>query len=74
MPLLLKGASCVAHWGLWAFSSTTLADESDTWQLEITGADADLHFTGPARRHVYLTSITKRLDSDRQACDRSGHG
>ena len=43
--------------------SATLADELGTDQLKIIGVDADLYFTDTERQHVYLTSITKRMDS-----------
>ena len=31
--------------------------------MKIIGVDADLYFTDSERRHVYLTSITKRMDA-----------
>ncbi len=43
--------------------SATLADELGTDKLKIIGVDADLYFTDTERQHVYLTSITKRMDS-----------
>lgn len=43
--------------------SATLADELGTDKLKIIGVDADLYFTDSERRHVYLTSITKRMDA-----------
>lgn len=43
--------------------SAALADELGTDQLMIIGVDADLHLTDPEKGHVYLTSITKRMDA-----------
>ncbi|MDU8911633.1 BMP family ABC transporter substrate-binding protein [Aestuariicoccus sp. MJ-SS9] len=43
--------------------SATLANELGTDALKIVGVDADLYFTDTQRQHVYLTSITKRMDS-----------
>ncbi|SDZ34488.1 nucleoside-binding protein [Jannaschia faecimaris] len=43
--------------------SATLADELGTDKLKIIGVDADLFFTDTERQHVYLTSITKRMDA-----------
>ena len=43
--------------------SATLADELGIDRLKIIGVDADLYFTDSERQHVYLTSITKRMDS-----------
>lgn len=43
--------------------SATLADELGIDRLKIIGVDADLYFTDTERQHVYLTSITKRMDS-----------
>lgn len=43
--------------------SATLADELGTDKLKIIGVDADLYFTDTERQHVYLTSITKRMDA-----------
>ncbi|MBO6640359.1 MAG: BMP family ABC transporter substrate-binding protein [Roseitalea sp.] len=43
--------------------SATLADELGRDSLKIIGVDADLYFTDPEKRHVYLTSILKRMDS-----------
>ena len=43
--------------------SAALADELGTDKLKIIGVDADLYFTDPAKQHVYLTSITKRMDA-----------
>lgn len=43
--------------------SATLADELGIDRLKIIGVDADLYFTDSERRHVYLTSITKRMDA-----------
>lgn len=43
--------------------SATLADELGVEKLKIIGVDADLYFTDTQRQHVYLTSITKRMDA-----------
>ncbi|NNE81471.1 MAG: BMP family ABC transporter substrate-binding protein [Silicimonas sp.] len=43
--------------------SATLADELGIDRLKIIGVDADLYFTDTERQHVYLTSITKRMDA-----------
>ncbi len=43
--------------------SAALADELGIEQLKIIGVDADLYLTDPAKQHVYLTSIVKRMDS-----------
>lgn len=43
--------------------SATLADELGVDKLKIIGVDADLYFTDTERQHVYLTSITKRMDT-----------
>lgn len=43
--------------------SAALADELGVEALKIIGVDADLYFTDPEKQHVYLTSITKRMDS-----------
>lgn len=43
--------------------SAALADELGTDALKIIGVDADLYLTDPAKKHVYLTSILKRMDS-----------
>lgn len=43
--------------------SATLANELGIDRLKIIGVDADLYFTDSERQHVYLTSITKRMDS-----------
>jgi len=43
--------------------SATLADELGIERLKIIGVDADLYFTDSERQHVYLTSITKRMDA-----------
>jgi basic membrane protein A len=43
--------------------SAALADELGTDKLTIIGVDADLYFTDPQKKHVYLTSIMKRMDS-----------
>ncbi len=43
--------------------SAALADELGTDALKIVGVDADLYLTDPEKRHVYLTSIMKNMDS-----------
>ena len=43
--------------------SAALADELGTDKLKIVGVDADLYLTDPEKKHVYLTSIMKRMDS-----------
>lgn len=43
--------------------SAALADELGTELLKIIGVDADLYFTDPEKKHVYLTSVTKRMDA-----------
>jgi basic membrane protein A len=43
--------------------SATLADLLGPGELRIIGVDADLYVTDPERQHVYLTSITKRMDA-----------
>jgi basic membrane protein A len=43
--------------------SAALADELGTDRLKIIGVDADLYLTDPEKKHVYLTSILKRMDS-----------
>lgn len=43
--------------------SAALADELGPEQLMIIGVDADLYATDPERGHVYLTSVTKRMDA-----------
>jgi len=43
--------------------SAALADELGIEKLKIIGVDADLYMTDPSKKHVYLTSITKRMDS-----------
>lgn len=43
--------------------SAALADELGVDKLKIIGVDADLYLTDPAKQHVYLTSITKRMDA-----------
>jgi len=42
--------------------SAALANELGADRLKIIGVDADLYLTDPEKRHVYLTSITKRMD------------
>lgn len=43
--------------------SAALASELGTDKLKIIGVDADAYLTDPEKRHVYLTSIMKRMDS-----------
>ncbi|MCW8843844.1 MAG: BMP family ABC transporter substrate-binding protein [Rhodobacteraceae bacterium] len=43
--------------------SAALADELGTDALKIIGVDADQYLTDPDKKHVYLTSILKRMDS-----------
>jgi basic membrane protein A len=43
--------------------SAALADELGTDKLKIIGVDADQTVTDPEKKHVYLTSIMKRMDS-----------
>lgn len=43
--------------------SAALADELGTDRLMIIGVDADLYLTDPEKGHVYLTSVTKRMDA-----------
>lgn len=43
--------------------SAALADELGVDALKIIGVDADLYLTDPEKKHVYLTSIMKRMDS-----------
>lgn len=43
--------------------SAALADELGAETLMIIGVDADLYETDPQKGHVYLTSITKRMDA-----------
>jgi basic membrane protein A len=43
--------------------SAALADELGIEALKIIGVDADLYLTDPEKKHVYLTSITKRMDA-----------
>jgi basic membrane protein A len=43
--------------------SAALANELGADKLKIIGVDADLYLTDPERKHVYLTSITKRMDA-----------
>ena len=42
--------------------SAALADELGADKMMIIGVDADLYETDPQKGHVYLTSITKRMD------------
>lgn len=43
--------------------SAALANELGADELMIVGVDADLYLTDPNNAHVYLTSVTKRMDS-----------
>ena len=43
--------------------SAALADELGADSLKIIGVDADLYKTDPEKKHVYLTSVMKRMDS-----------
>lgn len=43
--------------------SAALADEVGPEALMIIGVDADLYASDPQKGHVYLTSITKRMDA-----------
>ena len=43
--------------------SAALADELGVDKLKIIGVDADAYLTDPEKKHVYLTSIMKRMDS-----------
>lgn len=43
--------------------SASLANELGADALMIIGVDADLYLTDPNNSHVYLTSVTKRMDS-----------
>ncbi|MCB1497060.1 MAG: BMP family ABC transporter substrate-binding protein [Bauldia sp.] len=43
--------------------SAALADELGTDNLMIIGVDADQYLTDPEKKHVYLTSVLKRMDS-----------
>ncbi len=43
--------------------SAALADELGVDALKIIGVDADLYNTDPNNGHVYLTSVTKRMDA-----------
>ncbi len=42
--------------------SAALADQLGTDRLKIIGVDADQFLTDPEKRHVYLTSVLKRMD------------
>lgn len=42
--------------------SAALADELGADKLKIIGVDTDFYMTDPEKKHVYLTSITKRMD------------
>jgi basic membrane protein A and related proteins len=43
--------------------SAALADELGTDALKIVGVDADQYLTDPEKKHVYLTSVLKRMDA-----------
>jgi basic membrane protein A len=43
--------------------SAALADELGVDALKIIGVDADQYLTDPEKKHVYLTSVLKRMDS-----------
>ena len=43
--------------------SAALADELGVDKLKIIGVDTDFYVTDPEKKHVYLTSITKRMDT-----------
>lgn len=43
--------------------SAALADELGVDALKIIGVDADQYLTDPAKKHVYLTSVLKRMDA-----------
>jgi basic membrane protein A len=43
--------------------SAALADELGVDALKIIGVDADQYLTDPEKKHVYLTSVLKRIDS-----------
>lgn len=43
--------------------SAALADELGVEALKIIGVDADQYLTDPEKKHVYLTSVLKRIDS-----------
>ena len=43
--------------------SAALADEVGTDKLKIIGVDADQYLTDPEKKHVYLTSVLKRMDA-----------
>lgn len=43
--------------------SAALADEIGTENLAIIGVDADQYLTDPEKKHVYLTSVLKRMDA-----------
>ena len=43
--------------------SAALADELGTDKLKIIGVDADQYLTDPEKKHVYLTSVLKRMDA-----------
>ena len=61
---MMRGADIVLPVaGPVGLGSATLADELGVEKLKIIGVDADLYFTDTERQHVYLTSITKRMDA-----------
>ena len=43
--------------------SAALADELGVDALKIIGVDADQYLTDPEKKHVYLTSVLKRIDT-----------
>lgn len=43
--------------------AAALADELGVDRLKIIGVDADLYLTDPGKKHVYLTSVMKRMDA-----------
>ncbi len=43
--------------------SAALADQLGTDNLMIIGVDADQYLTDPEKKHVYLTSVLKRMDA-----------
>jgi len=43
--------------------SASLANELGADKLMLVGVDADLYLTDPNNSHVYLTSVTKRMDA-----------
>jgi basic membrane protein A len=49
--------------GAVGLGSAALADELGVDALKIIGVDADQYLTDPEKKHVYLTSVLKRMDS-----------